>query len=164
MPLLIGSETPQSTGIGANYLYSCKFTAGQGGTLEEIWVYSVGTGGVKAGIREDNAGSPGDLSDVNNTGTTCTGGQWNSITLSGAVQIEQGTDYWLDILSNVSNAVTSSTTPGQGTIRYEALSYSSGIPSSPPTWDGSLTYLCAVNGYGIIASTDRRGAKAPFGF
>ena len=150
--LLLGSETSQSIGIGANQLYSGKFAAIKSGTIEEIWVYSDGFGNVKAGIRSDNSGNPGTILDVNNTGTACTGGQWNLIALSGGVKIEKGTDYWLDALSSTSNAVTGGIVSGQGTIRYGTVSYSSGIPSSPPSWSGTLTYVYAVNGKGTVLS------------
>lgn len=146
MALLIGTVTEAASNAGAGTLYVSKFTCTASGIVDEIRVYSRVSGNAKVGIYSDNAGTPGTLLTVNNTGVACTATQWNSVAVPDLL-ITVGTIYWIAVKADTAGVIARNSDASYH-VKYYSTSYALAIPSTPPTWSGDMTYLHSLAGYG----------------
>jgi hypothetical protein len=150
MKLLIGVENSSydSTYVD-DYILMARFPAIEDGILKEIRVYSTTSGGVKAGAYSNFAGNPSAQLTVNNSGTSVSALQWNSIIVPD-LKITGSTYYWLGAISgNDYNLCGQST---GGTMKIKPGSYSTGLPSPAGTGYADDTDVMRIIGYGITSS------------
>jgi hypothetical protein len=143
---LVGTDTSSTTVVATNYIQLSKFTASATGTINQIRIYSAGSGNVKVAIYADNGGQPGSLIKANSNDNAVLPNQWNNIPIADT-SITTGTPYWLGaIMSNGSVTRVTASNPR----RYKIQTYTGFA------WPASITglstkddmYLC-IAGWGI---------------
>jgi hypothetical protein len=156
--LLLGNQTIQATSDNnaAGSAEAFKYTAVASGTAGNISLY-VDSGttatSLKVGIYSDNAGHPGTLL-ASVSVNSVTQSSWNSATLSPAVQINNGTVYWIAFLGvgggiNYKDAATGSCSESFATA---------GQTNLPSSWiSGQSWPSCTISAYVLATST---GPKA----
>jgi hypothetical protein len=116
-------------------------------------VYGGATGHFKAAIYADNAGSPGSLLAGNNTSANVNPGIWNPISVS-AVQVNQGTYYWLALITDVACVAYKGGTGGPIVWRAGETYSSFTFPSTAGTMTGG-----PYTGYDLIAGWSTGGGS-----
>lgn len=147
---LIGSTAPNTTYSGnADYTYSGIFTASADGTATEIRFYCNASCNVKVAIYTSS--TPHNRLGVNNAGTSATGGQWNTISISDTV-LELGTSYLVSIVSDTGSYLGLESASGGSYRRETGTSYSTGCPDPLPSGT-SGSWIISINAYGTLATS-----------
>ena len=147
---LLGYESGSLAAHGsADRLFCSRFQATDSGTCNVIYVRPrYNTGYTKVGIYADNYPNPGTLLTANTNGVYVDSALgWNAVALETPISITSGTYYWLAQLVDTVALVGVDPYTGANYTTYYDLAYSSGIPSSPGTADGSYVYGFFVAGY-----------------
>jgi hypothetical protein len=122
---LVGHDdgTSDSTGNGANYIVTSKFTAVSTGTMTEFRVKCLSTGNVKCALYTDSGGEPGAL--LGSSSSTPVVAGWNTIAFP-ETPIVSGTPYWLATNSDAQVVDREAETSVR---RYKAWTYADAFPN-----------------------------------
>ena len=146
MTILFGSPSTYTVPVSYNVIVCQNLSCQKSGTLNEIRVYSLATGYVKAGLYSNNSGSPDTRLTVNNTGVSCAADQWNSIIVPD-ISVVEGTNYFLAVLGDSNNVI--SRNAYSSVARTKAGIYSTGLPDPAGSSYSSSSYQYGILGYGI---------------
>jgi hypothetical protein len=147
-----GSAQDAITDGSGSYINGNLFTASSSGSVVAIQA-KVGaiSGKYQVAIYADNNNQPGQRLASSVELSPSTSG-WSRFTLNNAVNVTQGSSYWLVIWSNDSAARVYAIP--SGTLRWGKYSYSSSFPDSLVFTDsGSFTYSLYAEGTATTAST-----------
>ena len=142
------AATSGCNGTGPNVLLE-SFTATANGSLTAIKVKTGGSSNVKVAVYADSNGSPSTLLAAVNTDSPVVTG-WNSISISPAVSVTSGTNYWLSVVSSAYNIcyMASSSSSVWKTVTYSTWTYPS-TPGSGWTTQPGYTYFLSAWGSGL---------------
>lgn len=146
---ILAGNTSHVTYTGsANRLYSGTVTATDNGTATEIQFWCQTSCNVKVAIYDAGSATRTRLG-VNNTGTACTGGQINTVSISDVV-LTQGTSYNLSIISDTANFLGLAATTGGDYEYWDYGSYASGCPASYTSPTNGVFEL-SIAAYGTLS-------------
>jgi hypothetical protein len=149
--LLIGS-TSQTTYTGTNgRLYSGTFTCAYSGTATEIRFWCQTSCNVKVAIYDAGSATRTRLG-VNNTGTACTGGQINSVSITDT-ELTDGVTYNVSIISDTDSFLGLESASGGDYEYLDSGSYAAGCPSTYTSPTNGV-FIVTIASYGVITHED----------